>query len=89
MQPPYLQRYADAAAGKGASLCNCFDFVGGTIAYICKPILNEKAVYSHDTRVHGVKYQTLILPNSLIIDLEGQCEERRHDCVLCFMNQVY
>ena len=34
LQPPYLQRYADAVAGKSASLYNCFDFVSGTIARI-------------------------------------------------------
>ena len=88
LQPPYLQKYADAVAGKGAPLYNCFDFVGGTIACICIPVLNERVVYSHDTRVHDVKFQTVVLPNGLIINLEGQWEGRRHDCVLCFMNRV-
>ena len=27
LKPPYLQRYADAVAGKGAPLYNCFNFV--------------------------------------------------------------
>ena len=89
LQPPYLQRYADAVAGKGAPLNNCFDFVGGTIARICKPVLNERVVYSHGTREHGVKFQTVVLPNGLIINVEGQWEGRSHDCVLCFMNRVY
>ena len=88
LQPPYLQKYADAVAGKGAPLYNCFDFVGGTIACICLLVLNEMVVYSHDTRVHGIKYQTVVLPNTLIINLEGQWEGRRHDCVLSFMNRV-
>ena len=89
LQPPYLQRYADAEAGKGPHLYNCFDFVGGTIARICIPVLNERVVYNHDKRVHGVKFQTVVLPNGLIINLEGQWEDRRQDCVLCFMNWVY
>ena len=89
LQPPYLQRYADPVAGKGARLYNCFDFVTGTIARICRPVLIERVVYSHNTRVHGVKFQTVILPNGLIINLEGQWEGRRHDCALCFMNRVY
>ena len=46
LQPPYLQRYKNAVAGKDASLFNCFDFVGGTIARICGPVLNERVVYS-------------------------------------------
>ena len=43
-----------SVAGKGAPLYNCFDFVGGTIVRICRPVLIERVVYSHDTRVHGV-----------------------------------
>ena len=39
--------------------------------------------------VLGVKCKSVVLPNVLIINLEGQWESRRHDCVLCFMNQVY
>ena len=89
LQPPYLQKYADAVARKGAPLYNCFDFVGGTIACICIPVLNERMIYSHNTRVHGAKFQTVVLPNGLIINLEGQWEGQRHDCVLCFMIRVY
>ena len=44
LQTPYLQRYADAVAGKSAPLCNCLDFVGGTVACICKLVLNERVV---------------------------------------------
>ena len=41
LQPPYLQRYADAVARKGAPLYNCFGFVDGTIARIHRPVLND------------------------------------------------
>ena len=58
LQLPYLQKYADAVAGKGAPLYNCFDFTSGTIAFICILVLNEKAVYNHNIRAHGVKFQT-------------------------------
>ena len=34
LQPPYLQRYADAVAGDGAPLYGCFDFVDAKIACI-------------------------------------------------------
>ena len=89
LQLPYLQKYEDAVARKGAPLYNCFDFVGGTIACICIPVLNEMVVYSHDTKVHGIKFRTVVLPNGLIINLEGQWEGRRHYCLLSFMNRVY
>ena len=38
--------YADAVAGKGVTLYNCFDFVDGIIARICRPTLNERVVYT-------------------------------------------
>ena len=44
LQPRYLQRYADAVSRKGAPLYNCFDFLCGTIARICGPVLNERVV---------------------------------------------
>ena len=82
VQPPYLQKYADAVAGEGAPLYDCFDLIARTIACICILVLNETVVYSHDTRVHGVKLQAVVLPKGLIINLEGQWKGRRHDCIL-------
>ena len=68
LQPPYLQRYADVVAGKGATLYNCFDFVDGVIARICRPLLSKRVVYSHHTKVHGGKCQSVVLPNGFIIN---------------------
>ena len=72
LQPAYLQRYVDAVAGKGAPFYNCFDFVDGAIARIRGTVLDERVVYSHHARVHGVKFQNVVLPNGLIINFEGQ-----------------
>ena len=44
LQPPYLQRSADAVAGKGAPLYNCFDFIDGAIARVCRPVLTKRVV---------------------------------------------
>ena len=71
LNTPYLQSYADAVAGKGAPSYNCFGFVNGTITRICRPVLNEKVVYSHHTRIHGVKFPSMVLPNGLIINLQS------------------
>ena len=70
-------------------LYNCFDYVDGTIAHICRLVLNKRVIYSHHKKVYGVKFQIAVFPKVLIINLEGQWEGRRHDCVLCFMNRVY
>ena len=61
----------DAIAGKGVPSYNWFGFVDGTVARICRPILDEKVVYSGHTKVHGAKFQSVVLPNDLIIKLEG------------------
>ena len=73
LQQPFLHRYADAEAALGTPLYNCFDYVGGTIAPSCKPVLIERVVYSHDTRVHSSKFQTADLSNGLIINLRCIC----------------
>ena len=87
LQPPYLQRYAHAVARKDAPLFDCFGFVDGTIPSICRPVLNEN--YSSQTKVHGIKCQRVILPNGLIINLEGLWKGFRHDFILCFINRIY
>ena len=48
--------YADAVAGNGATLHNCFGFVEETIPRICRLILNERVVYNGFTRVHGERF---------------------------------
>ena len=50
--------------------------IDGKIAHICRLVLNEKVVFNHQTRVHGVKFQGEVLPNGLIINLKVQSEGR-------------
>ena len=71
LQQPYLERYADVVAGKGAPSYNWFGLVDGTIAHICRPVFNEKVVYSRHKKVHGVKFQSVVLQNDLITRLKG------------------
>ena len=53
--------YADAVAGKGAPLKNCFGFADGTISRICRAVLNERVVYSRHARVHGLEFLSVVL----------------------------
>ena len=73
LQPPYLQKYADAVAGKSAPLYNCFNFVGGTIARISRTIEAIRC------KIADCDYQPQ----------KGNGMAWRHRCVLCFMNRVY
>ena len=50
----------------------CFDFVDGTIAHICRSVLSGiKVVYTHHTRVHCVKLQSVVLPKAGLSALKG------------------
>ena len=66
-----LQLYADAVAGKGAALSNCFGFVDGMVRPICRPGENQKVVYNGHKRVHALKFQSVTLPNGLVANLYG------------------
>ncbi|CAH3029463.1 unnamed protein product [Porites evermanni] len=74
-----LQVYADAVFAKGAALDNCFGFVDGTVRPICRPGEMQRAVYNGHKRVHGLKFQSVALPNGLIANLFGPVEGRKHD----------
>lgn len=73
---PWLERYklAEYAAAiheKGAPLRNCFGFVDGTVRPICRPGEHQRTVYNGHKRVHGLKFQSVVLPNGLIGNLAG------------------
>ena len=77
--PQVLERYAQIIHNRGAPLQNCFGFVDGTLCRIARPQNNKRAVYNGDKRVHGIKFQSVVVPNGLIANLAGPFEGRRHD----------
>ena len=82
LQPNMLREYADAIERKGAPLTNCFGFVDGTVLRICRPTANQRVVYNGHKRVHGIKFQSVALPNGLIGNFDGPYEGRRHDSTI-------
>lgn len=77
--PQVLERYAQIVHNRGAPLHNCFGFVDGTLCRIARPQNNQRAVYNGHKRVHGIKFQSVVVPNGLIANLVGPFEGRRHD----------
>ncbi|CAH3023901.1 unnamed protein product [Porites evermanni] len=51
----------------------------GTVRGICRPETNQRVVYNGHKRVHGLKFQSVALPNNLIGNLYGPVEGHRHD----------
>ena len=79
LTPPFLESYAQAVERQGSPLRNCFGFIDGTVREICRPDTNQRVVYNGHKRVHGLKFQSVALPNGLIGNLYGPVEGRRHD----------
>ena len=66
-----LEKYAEAVFNKGAPLSNCFGFVDGTVRPITRPGKSQRLLYNGHKRVHGLKFQSVVLPNGLIAHLYG------------------
>jgi hypothetical protein len=78
-----LDAYASAISNKcGRALDHCFGFIDGTVHPICRPVKFQKSVWSGHKRVHGLKFQSVILPDGLFGSLFGPVEGRRHDVTL-------
>ncbi len=81
LQEPYLQLYSDAI-GKICPLQNVIGFIDGTVMPICRPTENQREYFSGHKRVHGLKFQSLMLPTGLIGNIFGPVEGRRHDAFM-------
>jgi len=81
-QQEALETYATAIHAKGAPLTTCFGFIDGTVRPICRPTKYQRVCYNGHKRVHGLKFQSVVLPNGLIGHLFAPLEGRRHDCAL-------
>ena len=87
LQADKLQKYADKIHQKGAPLDNCFGFIDGTLREITRPQINQRIVYNGHKRVHGIKFQSVALPNGMIANLNGPYEGRKHySTMLCESN---
>ena len=79
LSPNNLQIFADKIHNAGASLQNCFGFIDGTVRPICRPGENQKVVYNGHKKVHSIKFQSVVAPNGMIINMYGPVEGRKHD----------
>ena len=66
-----LQQYAETISRKGSPLNNCFGFIDGTVRPISRPGNGQRIVYNGHKRVHGLKFQSIALPNGLIGNIFG------------------
>ena len=77
-----MRFYAEAVHENGCPIDTCFGFIDGTLRQTCRPIYNQREVYNGKYRVHGLKFQSVLVPNGLIAKLYGPVEGRLHDSTL-------
>ena len=99
-----LQRihlYYEAISRKsGGAVDTCFGLIDGTLHCTTRPgvktrirgIRNnnniQRAVYNGHKRHHGIKFQSIVLPDGLVAQMFGPVEGRRHDTTLLKLSKV-
>ena len=71
--------WAAAIRDQGAPAPRCIGFIDGTFRPCCRPVQNQRLVYSGYYKSHGLKFQSVIGPNGLIVDLSKCVVGRRGD----------
>ena len=61
---------------------NCIGSVDGAILRIFRPKTNQNIVYNGHKRAHGIKFQSLPLPNELIGNFSGPYVGKRDDSTM-------
>ena len=51
------QTFADAIHAAGAPLPNCWGYIDGTLRPCCRPIHNQRILFSGHKHVHGITFQ--------------------------------
>ncbi|KAK7481138.1 hypothetical protein BaRGS_00027571 [Batillaria attramentaria] len=73
------ERFAQAVADKGAPLNNCWGLIDGTAREMTRPSEDQRHVFSGHKRKHVLKFQSIMAPNGLVVNLSGPYAGRRHD----------
>ena len=71
--------FAQAVADKGAPLKNCWGFIDGTAREIDRPSQDQQHVFSGHKRKHVIKFQSVMAPNGIVVNLSGPYAGKKHD----------
>jgi hypothetical protein len=84
-----LQYYAQAVRNRGGAVQNFWGFIDGTARPICRPSVQQENYYSGHKRFHCLKYQSILCPDGIIVNLKGAYQGRRHDAGIFRESQLY
>lgn len=79
LSPERLQLFANAMEERGCPLHGCWGFIDGTQRPICRPVINQNAVYNGHHREHSLGYQGVVTPDSLLQHVFGPLPGNAHD----------
>ena len=72
----YVQRIERKCGGV---LKNIWGFIDATIYRTCHPYLYQNLLYTKYKKCHGIKFQSIVVPNGFIAYLYGPFVAKRHD----------
>ena len=70
------------------ALAMCIGFVDGTLMDHCRPSEGQEAIFNGHDRVHGLKFQSVTLPDGMMGSLFGPVDGRRHDSTVMYLSNV-
>ena len=79
VKPDLLKLYSQKIKVKTGVDINFVGFIDGTVRGCSRPTRYQKRVYNMHKKLHSLKFQSVSLPNGLILQLKGPYEGKMHD----------
>jgi hypothetical protein len=76
---PRMPYYSGLIFEKCGLLTNLWGFIDATIRKTCRPFKYQHLLYTKYIRGHGIKFQSIIIPDGYVAYLHGPFVARRHD----------
>lgn len=84
--PYYAELIRDKTEGISR---NVWSFIDGTLRRSCRPGRHQKIAYSGHKRHHGLKYQSVYLPDGIMGNLYGPIPGSRHDSFMLSESGIF
>jgi nuclease HARBI1 len=83
-----LPYYAQLIFEKSGLVKTVWGFIDGTLRKICRPTYSQKFMYSGHKRAHGLKFQSVVLPEGLFGCMYGPVCGNRHDSYMLTISEL-
>jgi hypothetical protein len=86
----WMDYYALSVYDKcGGLMRYVWGFIDGTLRKTCRPTYFQKRIYSGHKRCHGLKFQSVTVPDGLMACLFGPINGNRHDYYMLAQSQLF